>query len=177
MRPYTRGIVFVVCLSALAAAALVACSSFSTSGGSSSNGGSSGGGMMGGGGASASAYSSAGERIYLTGVGSDGQDIPRTAPRVSQGALMMGGGGCGSCHAADGRGGTIRMMTGTAIKAPDVTYGALIKAGFTDTTIATAIRDGLDESGKPLDAAMPRWHMSDADLAATIAYLNVLDAR
>jgi mono/diheme cytochrome c family protein len=69
------------------------------------------------------------------------------------------------------------MMTGAAIKAPDITHGALIKAGFTDTTIGAAIRDGLDESGKPLDAAMPRWHMSDADLAATIAYLKVLDAR
>jgi mono/diheme cytochrome c family protein len=165
-------VVFAVCLGALATAALAGCSSSSTSGGSSS-----GGGMMGGGGSSASAYSSAGERIYLTGVGADGQDIPRTATRVSQGALMMGGGGCGSCHAADGRGGTIKMMTGTAIKAPDVTYGALIKAGFTDATIGKAIRDGLDESGKPLDAAMPRWHLSDADLAATIAYLKVLGGR
>jgi hypothetical protein len=69
------------------------------------------------------------------------------------------------------------MMTGTAIKAPDVTYPALIKAGFTDSTVRTAIRDGLDESGKPLDAAMPRWHMSDADLAATIAYLTKSGAR
>ena len=90
---------------------------------------------------------------------------------------MMGGGGCASCHEADGRGGTIKMMTGTAVKAPDVTYGALIGAGFTDATIRTAIRDGLDESGKPLDAAMPRWQMSDADLAATIAYLKELGAR
>jgi len=178
-------VVFAVCLGALATAALIGCSSSSTSGGSSSGGGmmgggpssSPGGGMMGGGGASASGSSSAGERIYLTGVGADGQHIPRTAPRVSQGALMMGGGGCGSCHAADGRGGTIRMMTGTAIKAPDVTYPALIKAGFTDATIGKAIRDGLDESGKPLDAAMPRWHLSDADLAATIAYLKVLGGR
>jgi hypothetical protein len=60
-------------------------------------------------------------------------------------ALMMGRDGCGSCHAADGRGGMIRVMTGTAIKAPDVTYGALIRAGFTDRTIGTAIRDGRDD--------------------------------
>jgi mono/diheme cytochrome c family protein len=168
-------VVLVVCLSALATAALVGCTSSSTlSGGSSSN---PGGGMMNNGGSGANGASSAGERIYLTGVGTDGQAVSRTAPRVSQGALMMGGGGCGSCHGADGRGGTIKMMTGTAVKAPDVTYGALIAAGFTDATIQQAIRDGLDESGKPLDEAMPRWQMSDTDLAATIAYLKQLGAR
>lgn len=188
MRRHTLRVVFVVCLSALATAALVGCTSSNTpDGGSSSpgggmmNGGGSssnpGGGMMNDGGSGASGASSVGERIYLSGVGTDGQDVSRTAPRVSQGALMMGGGGCGSCHGVDGRGGTIKMMTGTAIKAPDVTYGALIGAGFTDATIGTAIRDGLDESGKPLDEAMPRWQMSDADLAATIAYLKQLGAR
>jgi mono/diheme cytochrome c family protein len=90
---------------------------------------------------------------------------------------MMGGGGCGSCHGAHGRGGTLRMMTGTSIEAPDITYGALVKAGFTDATIRTAIRDGRDESGKPLKDAMPRWQMSDVDLGATIAYLKELGAQ
>jgi hypothetical protein len=141
---------------------------------SSAGSGGSGGGMMGRNGSGATSYSSDGQRIYLTGVGVDGRDIPRTAPPVSQGSLMMGGGGCGSCHAADGHGGTIRMMSGTAIKAPDITYGALIKTGFTDATIRDAIRKGLDEAGKPLKDAMPRWQMSDADLSATIAYLKVL---
>ena len=177
----------VVCMSALVLASLVGCASQNTPlGGSGSvspngnNGGGTssagqGGGMMGGGGANN--YSSVGERIYLSGVGSDGRDISRTAPRVSQGALMMGGGGCASCHAANGRGGTIRMMTGTAIKAPNVTYGPLIKNGFTDATIRKAITDGLDEAGKPLDVAMPRWQMSNADLDATIAYLKVLSTK
>jgi len=149
-----------------------------SNGGTTGSGGAGGGpgsGMMGTGNGG-DGYSSIGQRIYLTGVGSDGRDISRTAPRVSQGALMMGGGGCGSCHAANGRGGTIRMMTGTAIKAPNITYGTLIKNGFTDELIRRAIRDGLDEQGKPLDVAMPRWQMSDADLNATIAYLKQLNA-
>ena len=179
-------IVVAACLSVLATAVMAGCSSSDTSGGGPNSGGgmmgtggsgsSPGGGMMGGSGSSAKSYSSLGERIYLSGVGTDGQDIPRSAPRVSQGTLMMGG-GCASCHGADGRGGTIKMMTGTAIKAPDVTYGALIGDGFTDATIRRAIRDGLDESGKRLDEAMPRWQMSDADLDATIAYLKELGAR
>jgi mono/diheme cytochrome c family protein len=187
MRRHAPMVIFAVCLSALGMAAVAGCRSSgssgggpSSSGGMMSSGGSSrspGGGMMGPGGSGASGYSSVGERIYLTGVGSDGQRIAHSAPRVSQGSLMMGGGGCGSCHAADGRGGTISMMTGTAIKAPDITYGALIKAGFTDATIRTAIHDGLDETGKPLNDAMPRWQMGDADLGATIAYLKQLGAR
>jgi len=54
---------------------------------------------------------------------------------------------------------------------------ALIKAGFTDATIRAAIRNGLDETGKPLKDAMPRWQMSDPDLNAAIAYLKVLGAQ
>ena len=159
--------VLAVCLGALVMVVAAACSSAGTSGGTT------GTGMMGGG-SGATSYSSVGQRIWLTGVGADGREIAHSAPRVSLGALMMGGGGCGSCHGPDGRGGTIRMMTGAAIAAPDVTYAALIKAGFTDATIRTAIRDGLDESGKPLKDTMPRWQMSDADLDATIAYLKTL---
>jgi len=155
----------VVCLSALAVATIIGCAS---------SGGSSGNGMMGGGGSSASVYSSVGERIFLTGVGTDGQTIPHNAPPVSQGSLMMGG--CGSFHGADGRGGTIRMMAGSAIKSPDITFGPLIAAGFTDATVGAAIRNGTDEAGKPLDAAVSRWQMSDADLSATIACLKPLSA-
>ena len=178
-----------LCLGALAATAIAGCSTSDSPGGSNgggmmggaaspAGGGSAGagGGMMGGGSGSSS-YASSGERIFLTGVGSDGQAIPHTTSRVAQGSLMMGGGGCGSCHGADGRGGTLRMMGGAAIQAPDVTYDALVQSGFTDATIRRAILNGLDESGEPLDAAMPRWQMSPADLGATIAYLKELAAR
>jgi len=192
MNRTARSSVCAMCLFAIGLALLAGCSNYNTPsdntnngsgmmGGSApssgANGGGPSGGMMGGNGEGATSFSSDGQRIYLTGVGTNGQNIPRTAPRVSQGSLMMGGGGCGSCHAADGRGGTIRMMTGTAIKAPDITYVALIKDGFTDATIRGAIRDGLDEAEKPLEDAMPRWQMSDADLDATIAYLKVLGAK
>ena len=188
MSRHTSATVLIVCLSVLIAVAIVGCSSSGNTSDTSGTGtntgsgmmggtGSSGGGtsgMMGGGGSGTGSDASVGERIYLTGVGSDGKTISHTAPRVSQGSLMMGGGGCGSCHSADGKGGTIRMMTGTAIKAPDITYGALIKAGFEDATIRTAITDGLDESGESLNVAMPRWRMGTTDLDATISYLKQL---
>ncbi len=177
-------VVLIVCLAALVAATATACSGSGTSDGGSGggsggmmdgSGGGSSGGMMGGS-SSPGASSSLGERIFLNGVGSDGQTIRHSASRVSQGSLMMGGGGCASCHGADGRGGAIRMMAGAAVEVPDITYDALITAGFTDATIGEAIRDGVDEAGKSLDDAMPRWRMSDPDLAATIAYLKNLSA-
>jgi cytochrome c oxidase subunit II len=184
-------LIVALCLGALAAATIVGCSTSNNPGGSNGGGmmgggaaspagggsaSSSGGGMMGGG-TGSSSYTSPGQRIFLAGVGSDGQAIPHTASSVARSSLMMGGGGCASCHGANGRGGTLKMMSGTAIQAPDVTYDALIKNGFTDVTVRRAIRDGLDESGKPLDAAMPRWQMSATDLDATIAYLKELAGR
>lgn len=183
MRRSTLATISAFCLALLVAAAMVGCTSPSSSssgpGGNQTGSGSSnnqGGGMMGGNSGSTS-FSSAGERIFLTGVGSDDQDIARTTSQISPGSMMMSGGGCGSCHGANGRGGTVRMMVGTAVKVPDITYGALTTAGFTDATIGRAIRDGVDESGKALDPPMPRWQMSDADLSATIAYLKVLDTK
>ena len=181
---HTLLVVLIVCLAALGASTASTCSGSGTSNGGSSGGSGgmmdgSGGGVsivMMGGGSSPGASSSVGERVFLSGVGTDGQAIPHSASRVSQGSLMMGGGGCASCHGADGRGGTIKMMAGTAIDVPDITYDALIAEGFTDATIGEAIRDGVDEAGKPLDEAMPRWRMSDPDLAATIAYLKTLSA-
>lgn len=143
-------------------------------GGSGGAGGGSGG-MMGGG-ADENAYASVGERIFLTGVGSDGQTIPHNTPRVAQGSPMMGGGGCASCHGADGRGGTISMMMGDTVDVPDIRYDSLIAAGFTDATIRAAITSGTDEEGRPLDVAMPRWQMSATDLNATVDYLKTLSA-
>ena len=183
-RRHPLTVVFALCL-VLVIAAVVGCSSSGTSSGRSGGsmmgpGGSSssqGPGMMSGGVSGTNTYSSLGKRIFLTGVGTDNQEIQRSATRVSQSGRMMGGGGCASCHGATGRGGTIRMMTGTAIKTPDVTYDALIQFGFTDLTIPEAIRNGLDENGDPLNEAMPRWQMSDADLEATVAYLKELGGR
>ena len=181
MRVHNLMTVFVVCLCALMMTAIVGCSSSNISGGGTNPGGMMGGGSTGtpdgsggmmGGSSGTGNYSSVGQRIFLTGVGADGQSIPRTTTRFSQG--MMSGGGCASCHGANGRGGTIRMMMGTAIKTPDIPYGALIKAGFTDATMKRAILDGLDEAGKPLNVAMPHWQMSTTDLDATIAYLKQL---
>ena len=114
-----------------------------------------------------------GKQIYLNGVGSDGQQMLSSAPTSSVGALMLGGGGCAACHGVNGHGG--RAQAGaTSISAPNITYAALIKAGFKDDTIRGAILWCTDEAGQPLDQTMPCWQMTTAEADATIAYLKTL---
>ena len=121
-------------------------------------------------------YSSAGERIFQSGLDASGDPIGRSSLPISEGFLMMGGGGCASCHGPDGRGGTVGMMMGS-IKAPNVTYAALVEEGFTKATIRRAIIDGLDEGGEQLDETMPRWKMNDAEVNDVISYLKELSTR
>ena len=74
------------------------------------------------------------------------------------------------------------MMFST-VDVPDIRYSTLMTAQsdngtttppWTDADIARAIRDGVEPSGQPLKAPMPRWAMSDADVQAVIAYLKEL---
>ena len=45
------------------------------------------------------------------------------------------------------------------------------------TTLARAIREGLNSEGKPLNYLMPHFALNDADMAALIGYLKQLDQR
>ena len=119
--------------------------------------------------ASEPTFASVGQKIYVTGA-----DITRTTVPVPAGTVVMPGTGCAACHGASGLGGSVLTTSGAAVAAPNVTYADLVKNKVTDATIGNAIRKGTDEVGQPLDPLMPRWQMSDADLAATIAYLKEL---
>ena len=141
-----------------------------------------GGGMMGGMSgrqtAGPQAFRSNGEGIYCTGLSSIGRRI------LFQGGpmwLSMHGGGCVSCHGLDGRGGTPVPM-GSAIP-PDISYYTLVNnhgghgdggshRPYTEELIKRAIVRGIDPEGNRLDPTMPRWDMSDRDLADLIAYLK-----
>lgn len=112
-----------------------------------------------------------GRSIYLTGVGSEGTVIPRSATTMRG---MMARQGCATCHGDDGRGGTITVPGSDSIEAPDIRYSALRDEGFTDDSIARAIREGVDERGDDLDLMMPRWDMSDTDMKYLIEYLKEL---
>ncbi|RSD33769.1 MAG: hypothetical protein CI953_1350, partial [Methanohalophilus sp.] len=71
--------------------------------------------------------------------------------------LSVHGGSCVSCHGVDGKGG-VPIMMGTAVP-PDITYEALtadahnedeheVHSVYTDETIKTAIKQGIDPSGE-----------------------------
>lgn len=78
-------------------------------------------------------------------------------------------------------------MTTDSKEAPNVTYDSLtsevhyhggqseVHAGrYTDEAIKRAIVHGIDPSGKELDAMMPRWKMTDAELNELLRYLKEL---
>lgn len=125
-------------------------------------------------------FDSNGEMIYYTGFNEDGQRIPfQGGPRW----LSVHGGSCVSCHGVDGKGG-VPIMMGTVVP-PDITYEALtaevhhedeheVHPVYTDETIKTAIKQGIDPSGERLDYTMPRWGMSEEDLNDLIEYLKTL---
>ncbi len=82
---------------------------------------------------------------------------------------------CIQCHGADGR--------GIGIISPDINWSALVAPGghehpqrkhdaFDETSVVEAIVGGVDPAGNDLEATMPRYTMSHADMADLIAYLK-----
>ena len=110
-----------------------------------------------------------GRAIYLRGAGTA---IVNGSAELPASSLP-----CGSCHAPDGRG----VAEGTVVPA-DVRWSALsrpratgrLRARYDDALLRRALTHGIDASENPLSPVMPRYRMSDADLADLIAYLRRL---
>jgi cytochrome c oxidase subunit 2 len=129
-------------------------------------------------------FASMGQRIYYTGSDANGP-IPRATAGGSMGFGMMADTACVGCHGQDGRGGRVGMMFGS-IDIPDIRYSTLTTSrteegtstpAWSDRDITRAIRDGVEPNGQRLKAPMPRWAMTDADLADVITYLKELSDR
>lgn len=133
-------------------------------------------------------FDSNGERIYFTGTSANGPisfnggDFSPMTGRGMMGRGMMRGISlaCADCHGGDARGGQ-HLMHMQIMDAPDIRWHVL--AGeegdhemahdpFTPETFAQAVRNGIDPAGHPLDPAMPRWQMSDQDIADLIEFLQ-----
>jgi len=125
-----------------------------------------------------SAAEARGKLIYTTGESQSSRIITaavsRSAAPASASILP-----CIQCHGADGR--------GIGVISPDVNWGALTSpAGhehlqrthgpFDDRSLRVAIIDGVDPAGNELEATMPRYQMTDEDLADLIAYLKRIDS-
>jgi mono/diheme cytochrome c family protein len=136
-------------------------------------------------GGSLAAYASIGQQIYYTGTDAQGPIPFSIAGGGMMGFGMVNGLTCAGCHGPDGRGGRVGTMY-TTLTVPDIRYSTLTSShtesgtvvpGWTDADIARAVRDGVDPSGQPLLAPMPRWNMSDTDMTDLIGYLKELDRR
>ena len=131
---------------------------------------------------------SVGESIYRHGV--LGSGMPLAASRGEGLSISGGEAACLNCHQRSGLGAKagnrfipplagaylfrVRPKDGDDSELPFVEGMHGAREPYTDTTLARAIREGLDSEGRPLDDLMPRFELNDVDMAALIDYLKSL---
>ena len=129
----------------------------------------------------------AGQRIYREGITSSG--APLRASTAGQTQLSGKEVACVACHRRSGYGSTegqttVRPITAAAlfedrtlmVRSPRIKaqLGSRQRPAYSAQTLARAIRQGLDSSDKPLESLMPRFILTDDDMASLILYLNTL---
>lgn len=129
-----------------------------------------------------------GARIYFTASSDRGTAVTYSGgPDIGawmMGGAMMGGGRwltCASCHGPEGRGG-VHAMHMRLMKAPDIRYAALAampelkdrKRAYDLDDFRLTVVDGRHPDGEEIDADMPRWRMSESDLADLFDFLKSL---
>lgn len=123
-----------------------------------------------------------GERIYFTATSQRGGRISYTGGPALGGMMMGSYLTCAVCHGPKGQGGRHTMHM-TVMDAPDIRYVELAhemeehggEGEYDLTTFKKAVVDGEHPDGDSLDRDMPRWKMSDADLADLFAFLQSLE--
>lgn len=133
-----------------------------------------------------------GEAIYRHGTLSSG--VPVEAVRPGSASAVIGAqAACVTCHQRSGLGTaegyalylTVPPITGAYLfharsathSEPDLPYVEWMHSNrdpYTDASLARAIRDGVDSNGRALGYLMPRYSLSDGDMAALISYLKNL---
>lgn len=140
-----------------------------------------------------------GEQIYLRGTTGNGEALLG----IAQNDLTFKDAqfNCAQCHRASGFGSSeggnyVLPITGTLLYNPRTfdradLFNKLFKENqgqlfwarmrsayqrpaYTDELLARAIREGVDPSGRPLSALMPRYQLNDTDMKALISYLKQL---
>jgi cytochrome c553 len=121
-------------------------------------------------------FGSNGERIYFTATSDRGTEITYTGGPSSNGWMLGGGGGnlaCASCHGPDGQGGVHSMGMMQTMDAKDIRWSTL-EDEFDQEKFRLAVEEGQDPDGTQLSTDMPRWMMSDEDIADLIEFLKTL---
>jgi cytochrome c oxidase subunit 2 len=120
------------------------------------------------------AFKSNGERIYFTATSDRGTDITYAGGPSSNGWMMMSGQlACASCHGPDGRGGEHSMGMMQTMDAKDIRWSTL-ESEFDTQKFKLAVEEGKDPDGSMLSTDMPRWKMTDEDIADLIDYLKTM---
>lgn len=135
-----------------------------------------------------------GQVIYETGRRTDGSALP--AHRPGAGAVPAASAACANCHRGSGMGQRegkllVPVVAGHILFAPlhrstmlrahpamvQQPLRAYDRPAYTARALATAVRDGIDVAGRPLDPAMPRYQLSARDAADLEAYLRQLGSQ
>ncbi len=124
-----------------------------------------------------------GRRIYREGIAPDGRTVGAISGTAGL-ALPPAFAACVHCHGDDGRGKTEagRFVPDIRGETLDVPYVSTLPDGrhrspYNGTRFYTALTEGLDPSGHPLDATMPRYRLSEREAADLLAYLKTIGLR
>lgn len=80
---------------------------------------------------------------------------------------------CASCHDLSGRGGKYNMGMMQEMDAKDIRWSVL-NGEFDAEKFRLAVVNGEYPDGSKLNSDMPRWNISDNDLADLIVFLKTL---
>lgn len=117
----------------------------------------------------------------MTGRGAGGRPLEFVLLTAGERPLPARGFACAKCHGDEGKGGREgnvliadirRAALARPLRAPDAWSRA--RPSYTDATLARAITEGIDASGRKLDASMPRWRLTEPELADLLKYLKRL---
>jgi ABC-type branched-subunit amino acid transport system substrate-binding protein len=121
-----------------------------------------------------------GKQIYMRGESPSGGQI---MAMVGDGSVEVPGATlpCANCHGFDGRGKPEAGVVPSDVTWQDLTksYGTTHASGrkhpaYTARSLARAITDRVDPAGQLLAIGMPRYRMTDGDLADLLSYMRRL---
>ncbi|CAD5379472.1 ABC transporter substrate-binding protein [Pseudomonas sp. OF001] len=124
----------------------------------------------------------AGRQIYLHGTSASADALIHARIGAAGTSMPAAVVPCASCHGSDGRG---RREGG--VRPPDITwrrlsapYGQVLPSGrrhpaYDEAAFARALVEGRDPAGNRLDPAMPRFVMSQRDMANLTAYIKRIE--
>ena len=130
-----------------------------------------------------------GQSLYRDGLLASGEPVRAT---VQKGVMLNGAdAACVKCHRRSGLGGSegqnpIRPIAGRLLFSqgkPEragrwaiAASSTAVRPPYTRDSLARALREGIDPAGRPLDPLMPRYDLSDDEIAQLQAYLEGLSS-